>query len=245
MDAGEIVIKTKLAVEQFEKDFNELVQKAKEKGKKAGEVLSTAFNKAVNIGKGLLGVVGKIGLGFAKAVFSAGAITTILSAAGVGAVSLAGALKKVFEENEQIKANIQYLVFAIGKALEPAINSIANIIVKIINLLFQAVQYTAYLIKAWTGKDIFAGATMGAFAQYMEDAEKSSKKTAKNAKEINKQLAGFDEMNVLSEPSGGGGGASGGAMPSFDLSGGDMEPPKWMVWIKDNWKLDMLLLLMD
>ena len=244
MNVGEIIIKTKLAIKEFEEDLQEVVEEAKEKGREAGEKLSQAFNKAVNIGKGLLGVVGKIGIGFARLIGSAGLVSAILGSAGVGALSLAGALKKVFEENEQIKANIQYIVFALTKALEPVINAIANIIVRIINLLFQAVQYTAYLIKAWTGKNIFAGATMEAYAQNMASAEKSSKGIAGNLKDAKKQLAGFDEMNVLSDTSSGGGGGAGagggaGVMPDFDLSnlGADIEPPKWMVWIKDNWKI--------
>lgn len=238
MNVGEIIIKAKMAIKEFEKDAKDVIEKAKEAGKNAGEGFANAFNKAKDIGKGLLGVVGNIAKGFAKILVSSGMLTTILGGAGLGALSLANALKKVFTENEQLKANIQYLVFAITKALEPATNSVANIIEKIINLLFQAIQYTAYLIRAWTGKNIFAGATMDAFAENMASANKDSKGVANNLKDAKKQLAGFDEMNVLNDTSGsGGGGASGGglgAMPNFDLSKLDVNPPKWLTWLAKN-----------
>lgn len=238
MSDAKVIIEAELNT----KKFDEQLKGVKSKLKSLETQIAQTFNKAVNFGKGLFGVIGKIGIRFGQILFSAGALTTILGSAGLGALSVAGAFKKVFEENEQIKANIQYIVFALNKALEPAINAIANIIIKIINLLVRAVQYTAYLIKAWTGRNIFAGATMDAFADSMASAEKSSGGIAKNAKEIHKQLAGFDEMNVLSDTSstgggGGTGGGIGGALPSFDLSMDDFEPPKWLVWIADNWQI--------
>src|SRR5699024_6606380 len=64
----------------------------------------------------------------------------------------------------------------------------------------------------------------------------SASSTAKSAKEIKNQLAGFDEMNVLSstDTSSSGGTGAGVAMPSFDVSGIQGEVPTWIKWIANN-----------
>ena len=135
---------------------------------------------------------------------------------------LGGAFEKAFKENEELKANIQYIVFAVKKALEPATNAVANVLVGIVNLILKAIQYVAVLIKMLTGKNIFDGATMDAFADSMKSADKSSKGIAKNMKEASKQTTKFDEMNILQDNSSAGGGsgfdAGGFTMPTIDLS---------------------------
>ena len=89
--------------------------------------------------------------------------------------------------------------------------------------------YLGYLIKVWTGKNIF------------ENANKSLKKANGEANKLRKTLSSFDEMNVLQDSSSGGGGA---ATPSFDLSNlENIEVPQWLItiknigqWIIDNWQ---------
>ena len=82
--------------------------------------------------------------------------------------------------------------------------TIEPIVRVIVNLAKQLMFYVGAVIKALTGKDIFA------------NANKSLKSANKQASKLNKTLAGFDEMNILNDNSGGGGGGT--TMPSFDLT---------------------------
>lgn len=131
-------------------------------------------------------------------------------------------INTIANDNEQLKTDIDYMRDALAYSIEP-------IITKIVELAKQLMFYGAYLLKSWTGKNIF------------ENANKSLKGANKQAKDLKKTMAGFDEMNVLSDNSSGGGGV---ATPSFDLSSiEEMEEPKWLImirdigqWIIDNWQ---------
>ena len=116
------------------------------------------------------------------------------------------------EQNEQLAADLNYIRYALASTLEPVIK-------RIVELVYKLLQYLGYIIYRWTGKNIF------------ENANQSLENAAGNAKELKKQLAGFDEMNVLSDNSGSG---SGGILPSVDLSQMQGEIPGWIKWIAEN-----------
>lgn len=137
-------------------------------------------------------------------------------------MAVRSAMGTISENDEQLKADIDYIKDALAYTLEPVVR-------RIVDLIKQLMFYVAYLTKAWTGKNIF------------ENANKSLKGANKQAKELKKTMAGFDEMNVLTDNSSGGGGS---ATPSFDLTGiENMKEPKWLImirdigqWIIDNWQ---------
>lgn len=147
--------------------------------------------------------------------------------------AIRGAMSLLSQYDEQLAANIEYIQFALANTLKPIIEVILNLIVKLL-------QYINYIAKAWTGKNLFTG------AKAFESMKKSASSTAKSAKEINKQLAGFDEMNVLSDTSSAGGaGGTGGddfKTPNIDLTGMQGEVPQWLKWIVDN--KDLILAVM-
>ena len=123
------------------------------------------------------------------------------------------AVSVISEQDEQLGANIEYMRNALAYALEPIVR-------RIVEWLKQMMYYVGYLTKAWFGRNIF------------ENANKSLKSASKSAKELKKQLAGFDEMNVLSSDSSTGGGA---ATPDFDLTKPeDMPIPGWLDWLAKN-----------
>lgn len=123
------------------------------------------------------------------------------------------AINTISSDDAQLKADIDYMKNAIAYTLEPVVRGI-------VNLAKQLLFYIGYIIKAWTGKNIF------------ENANKSLKNANGQAKKLQKTLAGFDEMNVLSDTSSSGGGAT---APSFDLTNPEnIEPPAWIVWIAEN-----------
>ena len=141
------------------------------------------------------------------------------------------AISTLSQYDDQLKADIDYIKTALAYAIEPIARAV-------VNLVKQLLFYIGYIIKAWTGKNIF------------EKANKALKGANSEAKKLSKTLAGFDEMNVLQDNTST---SSGGAVaPSFDLSNlEDMEVPKWLQtivdvgkWIIDNWEDVVGLLLL-
>ena len=137
-------------------------------------------------------------------------------------MAVRSAMSTISQYEDGMKSNIDYIKYALAYTLKPVIEWILNAVVKLL-------QYVNYIAKAWTGKNLFK--TADAF----KSAQKSANGVAKSAKEINKQLAGFDEMNVLQAPSSGGG-ADGTDIkaPNIDLTGLQGEIPSWVQWIVDN-----------
>jgi len=204
------------------------------------------LGKLKTFGMGLANVVSSAILGILKIVTVIGLAFAGIMAAGAGLFILIKAIDKIKDSDsfKQIKTDIQYIIYALGQLLAPAINAVGNFIIKmlkgIVNLIKTIIFYIAYLIKAWTGYDMFKNLDTKNFAKDMEKSSKSAKDTAKAAKEINKQLAGFDEMNILSDNSSSGGGtasaAGGGGTPSFNMEGdwANMKVPGWLEWLGKN-----------
>lgn len=135
-------------------------------------------------------------------------------------MAVRNAMNVITAQDEQLSADITYMKNAIAYTLEPVIRGI-------VNLMKQLMFYVAYIVKAWTGKNIFANANKG-----LKNATGSAK--ALN-KELNKTIAGFDEMNVVSDTSGSSDTGGGAVLPSFDLTNlEDMPIPSWLQWIVDN-----------
>lgn len=137
--------------------------------------------------------------------------------------AIRGAMSTLSQYDTQMADNIEYIRYSLASSLQPVIQTILNLVVRLL-------QYINYIAKAWTGKNLFK--TADAF----KSAQKSASGVAKSAKEINKQLAGFDEMNVLSDTSSGGAGGGGADItaPNIDLTGMQGEVPEWLKWIVDN-----------
>ena len=134
-------------------------------------------------------------------------------------LGLRQAMSTLTSQDEQLKADIDYMKNAIAYALEPVIRGI-------VNLMKQLMFYVGYIIKAWTGKNIFANANKS-----LQNATGSAKKLNK---ELDKTTASFDEMNVLQDTSSSGAEDTGAAAPSFNLEDMDIEVPEWIQWIADN-----------
>lgn len=107
---------------------------------------------------------------------------------------------------KQLKVNIDYLKFSLGSLLAPVIDYLTNAMYK----LLQIIQYIVYY---FTKINIFAGRSAKNYASMGASA-------GKTAKEAQKQLQAFDELNNinLNNNSGSGGGGGGAITPDFDLS---------------------------
>lgn len=138
---------------------------------------------------------------------------------------LRNSISTISQYNDQVASDIEYIRFALASTLEP-------VVLRLISLVKTLLGYIGYIAKQWFNVDLFAGASVDKFKQN----EKALGGATKQAKELNKQLAGFDEMNVIQDTSsaGGGAGAGGGTLPSFDLSSIQGDVPQWLKWIVDN-----------
>lgn len=127
--------------------------------------------------------------------------------------------------DKQYAANIEYIRFALTQMIAPVLRYIVSLVATILG-------YINAILSAWFGINLFGKASAKDFQKMKAGASGA----AKAAKEIRKQLAGFDEINMLSDQSdsgGGGGGGAGGAMPNFDLSEINVDALKWLTENKD------------
>lgn len=208
MDASEI----KKMEAEYEKLGNQLTQLKKKKRDLEDTGTSGIIDMLKGAGKELDKNVKKVSR-WALAIF------------GIrGAYSMVRqAMSTISQYDEQLATNIEYIKYALANTLKPIIETL-------VNLAYKLLVYINMISLAWFGVNLFANSSAKSF----ENAKKELGGATKNAKELKKQLAGFDEMNVLSDTSGGGANAGGGISPSFDLNGIDAEPPKWLKWIMDN-----------
>ena len=177
---------------------------------KAYGAVSSQLNK---IGDKTSNVIKKVGT-WALAVFSVRSAYMFLQRAS----------STLAQYDEQYSSNLEYLRYALAQMIAP-------ILKYIVDLAYKLLTYINLIANAWFGVNLFANGSTKAF----EKANKALGSSVSKAKELNKQLTGFDEMNVLQEngstKSGGGGGFT---MPSYDLSSMDVEVPEWLQWVLDN-----------
>lgn len=134
------------------------------------------------------------------------------------------AMSTLTQYDDQLAADIEYIRYALANALYPVIKAIVQAVMTIL-------QYINYISSKWFGKELFAS------AKSFQDMKKSASGTAASVKQIKKELAGFDEMNVLQEDgSVSAGGVAGGiTAPSVDFANWDsVEIPEWVKWIANN-----------
>lgn len=128
----------------------------------------------------------------------------------------------VQQYNPQISADLEYMGYAIAQIFLP-------IAQKLVSILYTILNYVNAIMTAWFGINLFSNSGV-----------KNFQKMSKNAKEINKFLAGFDEMNVIQDNSSS---SKNSAIPSMDLSEGMQgEVSTWLQWIIDNKELILTIL---
>lgn len=118
-------------------------------------------------------------------------------------------ISELSQSNEQIGADIEYIRWALASTLQPIIEFIIKLVYNLLGLINS-------ISMALFGVNLFANASAEAFKKTKDNLKGSNKE----AKELQKTLTGFDEMNIIQDsgsasPGGGGGGV---ALPSTDLS---------------------------
>lgn len=129
--------------------------------------------------------------------------------------------------DQQYATNLEYIRYALTQAIAPVLRYI-------VSLAATLLQYIYAILNAWFG----IGSKIDISAKSFNKMKTGASGVSKAVKEIKKQLAGFDEINMLTDQSdtgtGAGAGGVGMPMPDFDLSALKSEPPKWLQWIIDH-----------
>lgn len=178
-------------------------------------------NSINNVGKGIskqISSIGKMAMGIIGIRTALGAVRS--------AVSL------VSQYDTQTATNLEYMRYVLANAITPVVQ-------RLVSLAMTLLSYINAITSAWFGINLFSNASAKNFQKMRQGASG----TAKSAKEIQKSLQGFDEMNILSDNSdSSGGGASGIDAPSMDLSSMQAPVPEWLKWIIDNKDLILQIL---
>lgn len=187
-------------IEKTRNKYSDLIRKQRE-SETAGA--SKMVGSLKEIGKGVESNIRKV----AKWTLAVFGIRTAYNA-------VRNAMSVITNNDAQLKADIDYMKNALAYSLEPVVRAIVDLAKKLM-------VYIAYIVKALTGKNIF------------ENANKSLKNSVGSAKKLNKELnktiAGFDEMNVLQDNTSSGASGGGTTNPSFNLEeAANIEPPKWL-----------------
>ena len=192
---------------KLEAQYEKLTQKLKGLIKKKEE-----FNnqKGLNF-SGLKESIDGIGTGIEKVTKKISKMALAVFGIRSAFMFVRNAINTIASDDEQLRTDIDYIKSAIAYTLEPIVRGI-------VNLVKQLMFYVSYIVKAWTGINIF------------ENANKSLKNANKQAKELKKTTASFDEMNVLSDTTS----KDKNLAPSFDLTKMQGEVPDWIKWIADN-----------
>lgn len=177
-------------------------------------------NQINNIGKGIQGQISKIG----KMAFAIIGIRTAWNA-------VRSAINIVSQYNSQVSTDLEYMRYCIANALVPIVQSL-------IKLLYTALSYINAISTAWFGINLFSNSS----AKNFQKMKNNASGTAKSAKEIQKSLQGFDEMNILQDNTGSTGESVGVSTPSMDLRNMQGEIPAWLKWIIEN--KDLILSVM-
>ncbi len=132
--------------------------------------------------------------------------------------------------DKQYAANIEYIRYALTQMIAPVLQWIVQLAARLLG-------YINAIVQGWFGINLFSRGS----AENFNKMKASTGGISKAVKEIKKQLAGFDEINMLTDQSDtgtqAGAGGVGVTTPSFDLSGLQAEKPAWLQWIIDNKEL--------
>lgn len=206
-------------VNKLEAQYSRLSKQLVKMVAKQNELGKTDFS-------GLKNSIDDIGNSVSKTVRKVGQWALAIFGIRSAYLAVRGAMSTLSQYDDQMAVNVEYIRYALANALKPVIETL-------INLAYKLLTYTNYIAKAWFGVDLFAKSSSKSF----NEAKNGLKGATKQAKELNKQLAGFDEMNILQEngstTAGGGGGGT--PLPTFDLATPEDIPiPGWIKWIGDN-----------
>lgn len=102
-----------------------------------------------------------------------------------------------------LKASLGGLKGSLSAAFAPILTAVAPALTTLIDLLTRAVNAVGMFFAAITGQGYYTA------AKGIQAIDGAASSASGSAKDLKRQLAGFDELNILSAPGGGGGGSGG------------------------------------
>lgn len=210
---------------QAQEELKGEIEQSRLKEQKYKKAIQDANKEQKSLNINTKGISGSVSDGISKILRYGMALISIRSIYGMLSNVANAWLNSNDEGARQLKADIDYMKYALGYTLSPVIQFI-------IGLLQQAFTLVASLVKIFTGTDILAES----YASYMKSASKSAGATTK---ELQKQLASFDQINKMQSTSSGSGGGGGGssATPNFmSLQDAMQEWENKLAQLKTDWE---------
>ncbi len=186
------VMEMEAEAQKLGRQIDRLKKKQKELDEQGLNNMKKSIEDVGNLLKGVITKVGKWGL----------ALFGIRSAYSL----IRSAMSTIASEDEQLATDIEYMKWVLAQTIKPVVEWI-------VNALYTALRLINAITKALFNFDILAGKSAEAF----KNSKKSIGGMSSALKEAKKQLAGFDEMNVLQDTSTSGGGGGGGVSLDWDM----------------------------
>lgn len=139
-------------------------------------------------------------------------MSAIITAVKDGFNNLAQYSSQTNADLSALKSGLTQLKNSFATAFAPILTVVTPILTKLIGYLSTALTYVGKLFAALSGAKTFTKATA-----VQEDYAASLSGTGKAAKDAQKQLAGFDELNILSDSSSDSGGGSAGSVDPSEM----------------------------
>lgn len=209
---------------QLQNEKHKILTKRVELSRKSVSKLSTVLSKAKKALSTFASVMGK-GFKSTGNTLKSSLLTLMKYTLGIQALfalfrklrsvaseAFATMAKQVPEVNNSIssmKTALNGLKASVGTMLQPLLSAVSGIITQIINKIAQLATAIGSLFASFTGQKYVYKATAA-----QVDYAKSLDKTGKSAKDTKRQLAGFDELNVINSQDDTSGGGGGGATPT-------------------------------
>lgn len=183
---------------KLEAQYEKLTDKLRNLIKKKEEFNKTGFSNIQSsiqgIGSGIEGVTKKI-TRWALAVFG---IRTAMN-------FIRTSMSTLSQYNEQIGVDVDYIRYLLASTLQPVVEGL-------IKAVYKLLIYINSISIALFNYNLFANASVEAF----QKQNKALGSAVKNAKELKKTLAGFDEMNIIQDNKDTSSSGGGGVLPSVD-----------------------------
>lgn len=151
---------------------------------------------------------------FGKQLLAIGKRVLIFSAIYSALRGIASYMGKILNANDEYRAQLAKLKGALMTAFQPIYEFVLPGVLAVLKVLTAIVQVVANIISALFGKSLGQSAKN---AKALNQEAEAIDGVGSAAKDAQKSLAGFDEINTLSSPSssGGGGGSSSSITPDF------------------------------
>ena len=216
--------------EQYKKQLQEINQKVSEYKQKIENV---KMQKHIADVEKLKSGFNSVGSSIQKSIKNVAKLALGIFGLRSAYMALRRASSDLASYDQQYATNLEYIRYALTQLIAPVLQWIVNLAAKLLG-------YINAIMQGWFGINLFSRGSAESFNKMKAGASGVSKAV----KEIKKQLAGFDEINILTDQSdtGTSAGAGGVGMPSFDLSAMQGEVPAWLQWIIDNKDLILSIL---